>query len=131
MQAARLGLGGGAGQAVEDRAQVEAPVEEVLHLTEIVMRVLAESERTATAGRRSLDVAQGRVDGQERRMLDAGRAATCDVRLVNDAHPLHRLEATQAVGDRGGRRGARLLGEVLDGLLGERALRQAHQHGLA
>lgn len=44
MQATRLALRGGAGEPFEDRSQVEAPVEEVLRLSEVAMRVLAEPE---------------------------------------------------------------------------------------
>ena len=72
-------------KAFKDGSQVEAAIEEVLHLAEIAMRVLAEAEGVVGAGQRRLDVAQRRVDGQERGMLCAGRAAAGDVRLVQDA----------------------------------------------
>ena len=88
-------------------------------MAEIASRVLPDAEGVMCGGQRRLDVAQGRVDGQEERVLGAHRTAAGDVGLLQDAHAAHNGEAAQAVGDQGGRRRQRLLGEGVGRLLGE------------
>ena len=111
---------------MKDGAQVESAVEEVLHLAEITRRVFLKVEGVVRTGQRSLDVAQGGVDGEEGRMLGAGRTTAGDVGLMEDGGTPHGSEASQAVGDQGGRRRQRLLGKGLNRLLGEGPLRKAH-----
>ena len=65
MQRMRLGAAGREDESVEDGAQVEAAVEQVLHLSEVARGVLGESEGVQGAGERGLQVAQDGVDGQE------------------------------------------------------------------
>ncbi|MEO7854610.1 MAG: hypothetical protein ABIR94_20525, partial [Rubrivivax sp.] len=102
------------GKPLEDRAQIEAAVEQVLNLREVSVRVFDEAEGVVRAGQRGLQVTEDRVDGQERRVLDAGHAAAGDVLLVQDPHASNRGEAPQAIGDERGRRGQRSRGETLD-----------------
>ena len=122
---------GGLRQASKDGTKVESSVEQILDLPEIAMPVLVEAERVIRPGQGRLEVAQGRVDGLERRMLGAGGTAAGDVLLVQDAHAAHGREATQPVRDQRGRRGQRSLGEFLDRRLGERTTRQAHEDRLS
>ena len=121
---------GGLRQASKDGTKVESSVEQILDLPEIAMPVLVEAERVIRPGQGRLEVAQGRVDGLERRMLGAGGTAAGDVLLVQDAHAAHGGEAAQAIGDQGRWSGQGLLSEDLDGILGEGPLRQTHQDGL-
>src|SRR5438093_3510685 len=97
-------------QASEDRAQVEASIEQVLNLSEISMRVLLEAEGVIRAGQCGLQVAQDRVDGLERRVPCAGGPAAGDMRLVQDAGASDGGEAAQPVGHQRGRSGERLFG---------------------
>jgi hypothetical protein len=53
-KSARPGLRSGAGQALEDGPQVEAAIEQVPHLREGSMTVLAEPEGMVGAGQRRL-----------------------------------------------------------------------------
>ena len=107
----RLRRTGGASQPDEDRAQVEATVEQVLHLSEVTVGVLGEVEAVVGACQRGLQVAQDGVYGEKRRVLGARRAAAGNVRLVQDAGALDDGEAPQAIGDQGGRSGQRGRGE--------------------
>jgi len=50
-------------EALQYAAQVESPVELILHLPEIAMDVLVEAERVIRTGQRRLQIAQGRVAG--------------------------------------------------------------------
>mmetsp|Transcript_39104 Transcript_39104/g.91661 ORF Transcript_39104/g.91661 Transcript_39104/m.91661 type:complete len:339 (-) Transcript_39104:467-1483(-) len=128
--AARRGPGSCTSEPLEDGAQVEPAVEEVLHLGKVAMSVLAEAERMVGASQRGLEVAQRRVDGQEGRMLGAGRAAAGQVRVVQNARALYSGEAAQPIGDQRRRRRQGAFGERQQRRLCERPLRQAQVHRL-
>lgn len=112
-------------QPHEDDAEVAAAIEQVLDLHEIAIQVFGEAEGVVRAGEGGLQVAQNRIDAQERRMLDGRRAAASDVRFVQDARTVNGSEAAQTVRDQGGRCGQRLGREALNRLLGERTRGQA------
>ena len=125
VQRMRLGGAGCPDESPEDDPQVEAAIEQVLHLREVAVSVFAVAEGVVRAGEGRLQIAQYGVDGQECWVLDAGRTAAGDVGLMKDARTLHGLEATQPVGDQRGRREQRLGGKGVNRLLGEGPLRQA------
>ncbi len=101
----RSGQASRSAQELQDRAQGEAPTEQVLHEGEIAVRVLLEGEGVERPGQGSPQVAQRRVHSAEGGVLGAGAPATGDIRLVQDTRSLDDLEAPEAVADEGGRRG--------------------------
>jgi hypothetical protein len=76
LERVRLRRTGRASQPDEARAQVEATVEQVLHLSEVSVGALGETEAVVGAGQRGLQIAQDGVDGKKRRVLGARRAAS-------------------------------------------------------
>ena len=93
----RLCRARGVYQARKDGAQIEAAIEQILHLSQISVGVAREAEGMIGSGEGCLQVAQHRVDGQERGVGDAGAAAAGDVGLVANARALNSSEAAQAV----------------------------------
>ena len=94
VQRMRLGGAGRPDESPEDDPEVEAAVEQVLHLREVAVSVFAVAEGVVRAGKGRLQIAQDGVHGQERWVLDAGRTAAGDVGLMKVARALHGLEAT-------------------------------------
>ena len=68
-------------------AHVKAPVEQVLNLSEVTVGVLLKAERVVSAGQGSFEVAQDRVDDQERGVLGARSAAAGDVLFMQAGCP--------------------------------------------
>lgn len=92
------------------------------------MSVLGKVERMEGSAEARLQVAQQRVDGAELGELHAGAATARDGAVMDHAHLRQCSEATQAVGDDGGRQHHGLGSKVLQRFVGERYLRQAAQH---
>lgn len=122
-----LGLACRSSQALQDGGQIEASIEQVLDLPEIAMGVLSETEGVVCACQGSLQISKCCVDGQERRMFDAGGTAAGNVLLMHKATATHCGETSQAIGDDGGWSGQGLFGEFFDGRFGAGAARQTKQ----
>lgn len=68
---ARFGAGCVSQQPAQYRPQVKAPVESVLELRQVALRVVAQLEAFEGRGHPGLQVSQGRVHCQEARVLAA------------------------------------------------------------
>src|SRR5439155_10720220 len=100
-------------QPRQDGLQIEAPIEPVLDLGEVAMRVLGDLHSVVRACHCGLQVAEDGVDGLKLRQLDAGLAAAGDDSLVYaSAFECH--EAVQAIGDHCQRTHQRLGNELFD-----------------
>lgn len=112
-------------QMSEDGAQTTSAVKEALQPAEAGICAPPDADGVFCAGKRHLDVGQGRVDCQEGEIIGARLTPGRELGHVADAGTTYAVEAPWFVGSQRGSRRQPLCGKCPDRGLGEVPLRQA------